>query len=243
MRDRALKYGIVVLALVALIFPACASSGVKGDVKVPKTKVGTMYTLPDGQLKLVRIEGPSADRTMTFYLRNKSGTPIEDVTARVLFHLPPPAGSVQAFGTDAKDVTFSSFAGEDDFAVTVTPTLEGEIVGWKLLVRPAATVSAEGEARGSMFLGESLECTGIVNSLTAEKPAIAFEVKNVSGEPQELLEYQVRLTKGSEKWDSPWRPIPGKLQPGGTVTLSPDVSAADVTGSANVLLKIQRSSL
>jgi hypothetical protein len=242
MRDRALKYGFVVLVLAAFVLPGCSSSGVKGDVQVPKTPVGMTYMLAGGKVQLVKIEGPDADRNMVFLLRNKSGSPLEDLTARVLFYLPPAPGGVQAYDTDAKEVTFSSFPGED-FPVRVAPDLGGNIEGWKLLVKQAATVSREGDARGSTYLNGALECTKIVDRLTAMNPSLSFEVENVGGESLELLEYQVVITKvGGEPWRSPWKPFPGKVAVGATVTLTPDVSAAP-TGVANVLLKIQRSAL
>jgi len=242
MRDRALKYGFVVFAIAAFVLPACSSSGVRGDVTVPKTPVGMTYMVAGGKVQLVKVDGPDGDRNMTFLLRNKSGAPLEDLTARVLFYLPPPSGSVQAYDTDAKEVTFSSFPG-DDFAMNVAPDLEGDIVGWKLLVKQAATVAREGEAPGSLFLDGALECTKIVDKLTAMEPSLSFEVENVGGESLELLEYQVVLTKvGGEPWKSPWKPFPGRVGAGATVTLTPDVSAGP-SGVANVLLKIQRSAL
>ena len=153
-----------------------------------------------------------------------------------------PPDSVQAYGADAKEVTFSSFAGED-FPVTVTPELEGEIVGWKLLVKEAVTVAREGKAQGSLFLDGALECTKIVDKLTSMKPMLSFDVENVGGAGLDLLEFQVVITKsGQEPWKSPWKPFPGKLEAGAKMTLTPDLTAAP-TGAPSVLLKIQRSVL
>ncbi|MEN8149040.1 MAG: hypothetical protein ABFS86_04410 [Planctomycetota bacterium] len=242
MCDRALKYGFVVLVVLTFVLPACSSSGVKGDVKVPKTPVGMTYMVAGGKVQLVKIDGPDESRNMTFLLRNKSGAPLEDLTARVLFYFEPQKGSVQAYDTDAKEVTFSSYPG-DDHPVTVAPGIDADIVGWKLLVKQAATVSRHGERRGSLFLDGALECTRISDKLTSEKPSLSFQVENVGADTLGMLEFQVVITKtGAEPWKSAWKPFPGNVEPGKSVTLTPDVGAAP-SGVANVLLKIQRSAL
>jgi len=241
MRNRTLTSGLVVLGAIALLLPACSSSGgsMAAGVKVPRVEKGATYM--GGDLELTSVLGPDDDRMMTFTLANRGGKPLEDLTARVLFYLPP--SGVQAYDTEAVELPFSAFAGES-IPLRVTPKDTRPIEGWALFVQPAVTVSREGAARGSTFLENTLECVGITDRLTALEPSLSFEIMGISGETQELLEYEVVLTKlGKATWRSGWLPIPGKIEPDQAITITPDVSGSTVSGVASILLKIQRSVL
>jgi hypothetical protein len=244
MRNRTLTAGVVLLGAVALMLPACAmgggGGGARGGGEVPQAQPGAQFM--GGELELTKVEGPDGGE-MTFTISNVSGKPLEDLTARVLFYLKPTG--IQAYDTEAVEAPFSAFA-EESIPITARPLNRTDILGWAVYVQPAKTVSREGGVRGtgSKFLGGALECTQIDDKLTALPPSISFVIENTSGETQELLEYEIVLTKeGQGSWRSGWMPIPGSIEPGETATITPDVSGSTVSGVSSVLLKIQRSVL
>jgi hypothetical protein len=233
--------GVALLGAIALFLPACASGGgsrATGDV--PQTEVGA--TFMGDNLKLTKIEGPDGGQ-MTFTITNVGGQPMEDLTARVLFYLPPTG--IQTYDTEAVEQPFSAFA-DENIRIVAAPRGSSDIKGWALYVQPAVTVSRAGDVKrtGSMFLSDALECVDIVDQLTAETPAISFTIENLTEEAQDGLEYQVVLTKeGVGSWNSGWLPVTEPIEPGGAIQLTPDVSGSSVTGMVSVLLKIQRSVL
>jgi len=242
MRNRALTTGLIFLGAAALLLPACESGGGArgGSGDVPQAVVGETYM--DEQLQLTDIKGPDGGE-MEFTISNVGGAPLEDLTARVLFYLKPTG--IQTFDTEAVERPFSAFA-EESIPIKVKPATRTDILGWAVYVEPAKTVSRAGDVKrtGSTFLGDTLECVMIEDKLTALTPTIKFEIENLTDEAQELLEYEIVLTKqGVGSWRSGWLPIPGTIEPNGTVLLTPDVSGSTVSGAVSVLLKIQRSVL
>lgn len=237
-------FRIAVPAFAALLIAACAGTpkapadgNGDGDAgRFPTSQPGETYL--NGQLVLREVTGPAEDGTTSFVVENTSGEDLEDVTVSIRFYMPPEEG-IQERDVEVADQNVNFYAG-DRVNISAVPNRPADVRGVELFIEPLTTVADP--MYGTEYLEGSLQCVDMESDLTGAKPSVSFTVKNTSDAAIESPQFRVvfRL-QGKVVAETDWASADGSIPPGGTMTLTPDLSGVGKDlGGTNAVLQIQK---
>jgi hypothetical protein len=222
--------------MVLVLVAGCQNGGAtspEGPVTKKVPSPGT--TLMNGQLRLVSITEPTGDsKTFVVKVENLSGKALEDLTASILFYLPP-TGNVASFDTKKLEKVFSIYRDDPVLEIPFPLSRASEVTGWEFSIGQAMT------AEGSTFLEGKLVCDAVENKLTSSPATLRFELRNATGEALEYLEYQIVFYRGKNPvaetdWHSVGQTIPAR----DSIVLNATENVPDNAKRAvTVLLKIR----